>query len=226
MLENKYRPQDWADLILPTKGRAQVQVAMVRRAVEAGIQPLRLWIDGPSGTGKTTLARMIASKIGNTSVKVEIDGADVTAKHVETWTDWFRARATLFGPAVVIVNEFQNLGAAVKRFMTLCDGMASGVLIFTTMTHDNVLFDDATDDALKGRCMQVNIRTEGTAQAAAIRLLEIARKEGLDFGADAARVLRLVQDNKNNIRKTLSAIGEGALCNNAALVKPATVAAA
>jgi replication-associated recombination protein RarA len=212
MLENKYRPQSWGELILPKAGKTLMQIACVKQALDKREWPLRVMVIGESGTGKTTLARVIAKAAGNLSVLQEVDGRDVTAGLVKTWREWFTAR-NVFGQACVIVNEAQNFGAASSGLMTLCDSMKSGILIMTTMNTQKVVFANAQEDeAITGRCLTVNITTQGLAEQAASRLLEIARLESKDFGDDGKRTLRLLQDNHNNIRKALQAIEAGALC--------------
>lgn len=212
VFENKYRPQSWGELILPKQGKTMMQVACVKQAIDAKNWPLRVMIIGESGTGKTTLARVIAKAAGNLSVLQEVDGRDVTSGLVKQWREWFSSR-NVFGQACVIVNEAQNFGAASSGLMTLCDSMKSGILIMTTMNTQKVVFANTQEDeAVIGRCMTINITTQGLAEAASIRLLEIARTEGKDFGDDGKRTLQLLRDNHNNIRKTLQAIEAGALC--------------
>jgi len=70
-LAEKYRPRPLAELI----GQARA-VKIVERIAERGIGGRAFWISGASGTGKTTLARIITSMIAQRHSIVEYDSAD------------------------------------------------------------------------------------------------------------------------------------------------------
>lgn len=67
-LINKYRPEQWHQLI----GHEEM-VASLSRAMKAGSHPHAYLLTGPSGIGKTTIARIIANDL-NADV-IEVDAA-------------------------------------------------------------------------------------------------------------------------------------------------------
>lgn len=221
MFENSFRPAEWRDLLVPSKGKTAVQIVTLKRELESGVFPLRVWIEGPTGCGKTTLARLIAAKAGSEACNVhEIDGSEAV-DFFDAMDSDFGRRKGLFGPAVWIINEAQNIKggkSGAQRLMSIMDNMRGGILIFTTMESGpkatKALWADQTDLAVKTRCHVITYSTEGLADAIAARVLEIAKATGRDYGADAKKVLRLVQEHKNCIRATLAAVQTGALASS------------
>ena len=51
-------------------------VSTIQRLIERGIGGRALWISGASGTGKTTLARIVAGNIADDFYTTEYDSAD------------------------------------------------------------------------------------------------------------------------------------------------------
>src|ERR1700693_4443317 len=71
-IETKYRPQDWTEVL----GQDAV-VRSLENAVQKKLGTAFLFI-GPSGVGKTTLARITAAKLGCTGDLEEVDAASKT----------------------------------------------------------------------------------------------------------------------------------------------------
>lgn len=207
--------QDWPDYMLPSKPSVIQAVGLVRRHVEArvagAVDPLKLYIDGPTGTGKTALARLVARKLPGAVVQ-EIDGSELTAHHLEG----------LAGSAwcwrVLIVNEAQNIrNAKADLIMSGLDAMGKrAACIFTTMRKgskaDPLFGGWDVDRAITDRCLEVALTNQGVKTPENVaKVLERAKRAGLDFGATITRVENLFEAEQNSIRGVLAAISRGAL---------------
>ena len=69
-LYEKYRPQTLSDFIGQDKVKKQVAHLMAR----SGWDRDALWIQGPSGVGKTSLAWIIARQVAQELFIIELDG--------------------------------------------------------------------------------------------------------------------------------------------------------
>ena len=70
-LFEQYRPQSFDQVLGQTKA-----VSQITRLCNIGIGGRALWISGASGTGKTTLARIVAATIADDFNVIEYDSAD------------------------------------------------------------------------------------------------------------------------------------------------------
>lgn len=206
---------DWSDYLLPRGGKVAAGLTIIKQHVEARaaghLSPLKLYIDGPTGVGKTALARLTAHKLPG-SVVTEIDGSQLTQDHL----------SMLSGNAicwrVLIVNEAQNIkNAKADLIMSGLDGMGKrACAIFTTMrkgSKQNPLFAAwDVDRAITDRCIELNLTNQGIKSPENVqKVLEKAQAHGLDFGADARKVENLFEAEQNSIRGVLAAISRGAL---------------
>ena len=73
MLAEQYRPTTFDDVVGQDKALARLG-ALRRR----GLAGRAYWINGQSGTGKTTIARLIASEVADPFNVVEIDAGELT----------------------------------------------------------------------------------------------------------------------------------------------------
>jgi len=206
---------EWADYLLPSKPAVAATIAIVRRHVEARAsgnnEPLKLYVDGPTGVGKTALARLVASKLPG-AVMQEIDGSQLKQGHF----DWLQGSAICW--RVLVINEAQNItDSKADKIMSGLDGMgARACVIFTTMRKGSkaqplfAAWD--VDRAITDRCLEVNLTNQGVKSPENVqKVLEKARAAGLDFGADARKVENLFEAEQNSIRGVLAAISKGAL---------------
>ena len=82
-LHEQYRPQTWDEVIGQDRAIAKIQ-AVARR----GLSGRAFWIAGQSGTGKTTIARLIAKEVADPFCVVEMDAANFDP------VTWFAAYQT------------------------------------------------------------------------------------------------------------------------------------
>ena len=210
-LADKYRPKDWPEVIGQPKA-----VAMLQRFEQRGSLAGRAYfISGKSGTGKTTLARIIASKVADSWNVEEMDAADLTADTLRR----IMAESALLGMGekvgrAFIVNEAHGLNAnQVRKLLTVIepgDMPAHVVWIFTTTSQGQAKLFEGIDDSapLLSRCTVIELAQRDLAAKFAERAREIAQAENMD-GQPIERYARLVKDCNCNMRAVLQAIDAG-----------------
>lgn len=206
MLHDEYRPKDYSEFC----GNPKAVKVLQRITQKDNFINGCFWIDGASGTGKTTLAEITASKLAHEHNITRLDGhkCDVNAVRKLERDMVFRPMGGKF--RVIIVNEAHAMTTqAVNGWLTLLDGLPRHTVVFFTTTEgrDKVMFGNL-DAPLKSRCVAISLTNQGLADVFAQRAQEIAKAEGLD-GATPAKFKRLVQDNKNNMRAVINAIEAG-----------------
>jgi replication-associated recombination protein RarA len=208
-LYEQYRPSDLSQVLGQPKAVAACQSLIARKAL--GGQAV--WISGMSGTGKTTLARILAKAAGGTNVTTtEYDSADrVGQAELDNMTREFGLRS-LYGARVWIINEAHGLRAnIIRQLLGLLERLPSDALMIFTTTKDGQadLFEDKMDAGpLLSRCLQIPLTNQGVQKAFAQRALEIARENGLD-GQPLERYERLAKDCHGNMREMLQRVESG-----------------
>jgi len=210
-LFEKYRPRTLDDVIGQSKA-----VAVIRQIESRGVGGRAFWIAGPTGTGKTTLARIIAGMLACPHSIIEYDSADQfnqaefdamanTMPLYGCWTGDKVGRAW-------IINEAHGLRKPIiRQLLGILERLPAHCVVIFTTTRDGQesLFDDQIDaHPLLSRCVVLTLTNQGLAPAFAKRAREIAEAEGLNGKPDAA-YLRLVQRCHNNMRAVLQAVESG-----------------
>ena len=208
MLFETYRPAKLSDVV----GQAKA-VSLVARFTETGkVGGRAFWISGPSGAGKTTLARIIGETIADPMHVEELVADELTADRIRD----IRASMTLSafgkGGRAYIINESHGLRAdSIRKLLDMLESIPGHVCFVFTTTNDGLQsFADGQLDAapLLSRCIRVKLTNQGCAQAFAARAQEIAQAEGLD-GRPIKDYITLAQTCKNNLRAMLTAIESG-----------------
>ena len=212
MLHRKYQPRTWDEFIGQDKAITRLRRIIDRPQFDGDA----FWIAGPSGTGKTTAAWIIARQFAKADIDItELDGESCTVDAVRQAGQQMMYHALGGGFRVWVVNEAQAMTAkAVQAWLTTLDRQPARVIVVFTTTAESADLFGEYDGPFRSRCKSVAFTNQGLAQRFAERARDIAQAEGLDGKAVAAYV-RLVQDCKNNLRAVLNRIEAGEMLDQA-----------
>ena len=210
-LFERYRPASWEEVVGQSKA-----VGILRRLAGRGeLSGRAYWLSGSSGTGKTTIARLLALDIADDFGIEELDATTLTVARLGELERSlaYKGMGSRTGRALII-NEAHGLRKDVIRsLLVVLERLpAHAVVIFTTTCDgQESLFDDCDDSApLLSRCLRLDLARRGLAEPFAARVQEIARAEGLD-GRPIADYIRLAKDQRNNFRGMLGSVEAGAM---------------
>ena len=143
-LYEKYRPNTFDDVLGQTKA-----VKVIKRLIQNGSGGRCFWISGASGTGKTTIAKIIASQGADDFYITEYDSTDsITAAEVDRLEQDMCYLAPGKGGRAYIINEAHGLRKAIIRCLL---GLLERIpehccIIFTTTKEGEAgLFEDQID---------------------------------------------------------------------------------
>lgn len=215
-LYDKYRPADFGEVVGQDKAVRQLRGIAER----SGFGGRAVWIGGTSGTGKTTLARIIAETVADRSMTAEYDAGDRFGQaDLDEWTRIMELYGFGKGGRALIVNEAHGIRRPiVRQLLGMLERLPDHCVVVFTTTRDgqDQLFEDDIDAGpLLSRCIAVQLTSQGLARAFAERALTIARAEGLD-GQPVESYVKLAQKHKNNFRAMLQDIEAGAMIGSAA----------
>jgi replication-associated recombination protein RarA len=210
-LFERVRPQLWADVVGQDKA-----VTVCRRFAAAGVGGRAFYLVGGKGTGKSTIAELLAREIADPLCIEELDAARLTPSRI----DEIERQSAYYGMGVktgraYVVNECHLLsGPAIGQLLvTLDTGRIPGhvVWIFTTTNvGEDSLFGGIDAGPLVSRCHRIRLARQGLAKPFAEYARRVAVAEGLDGRPDADYV-KLAERCKNDLREMLMEVESGAM---------------
>jgi len=208
-LAERVRPRTLDQVVAQPKA-----VAQCRRLIESGIGGRAVYISGPSGAGKTTLALILARSIAADSDIVEFaSGRLLTVADLREWSETSAYRGWgEKGGRVLIVNEIHHTRADVFDAMIgLLEPIPPHVayIFTTTKAGDEKLFEDSIEEIpFRRRAACVSLTNQGVQRPAAEYVRTVAQAHGLD-GQPIERYERLAKDCKGSIGLMLSRVDAG-----------------
>src|SRR5882757_4519115 len=109
-LADKYRPRSWSDVVAQPKALAVIDSLRSR-----GLPGRAIWVSGQSGTGKTTIALLLAAEVADPICVEEFDAGELTPAGVRDLERELSVRGLGKGGRAVVVNEAHGIRSDTMR---------------------------------------------------------------------------------------------------------------
>lgn len=209
-IDEKYQPTDFDGVI----GQDKALKVLGRFANNGGFGGNAFYITGNSGTGKSTIAAIIADKQASKWTTTETTGRELTVNDLKRFADNYAKGPALTGDGwALIVNESHGLNRpAIEVLLNVLEKLPDcAVIIFTTTRDGADLFDEQIDSSPFGsRCISLNLASRGLCEPFAIQAKKVAGLENLD-GKPIEDYIKLMKQCRNNLRQAYRAIESGSM---------------
>src|SRR3972149_7293797 len=204
----RMRPTTFAEVVGQEKCLRRLEIMRQN----TGFDGRAFFMAAPSGTGKTTIARLIAGDVADPMNDMEVDATGLAAAAIVETERSIRCygMGEKTGRAVII-NEAHGLNkAAVRQLLTTLERIPSHCCWIFTTTDDGAesLFDGIDAHPLLSRCIELPMSRRPGARLIAERLRIVAQAEGLD-GQGINFYVELVKQNRNDWRGCYQFIESG-----------------
>jgi len=174
-----------------------------------------IWISGPSGVGKTTLARIIANMVSCDLATYEVDAQDVSLEQIRDWEFNFRTRPMFCDAYCVIINEAHGLNTRViSRMQTMLEDsriMRNSTWIMTTTDKGQQHLFETKFDALPflGRCLIYEMQpSDDDVRAMAARISKVSHEYKLG-NLPPDKCEQIIRSVKGSMRAAIQAVVSG-----------------
>lgn len=211
LLYEKVRPRSFDEVV----GQDDV-IRRLNVIRERGFGGRVFWLSGPSGAGKTTIARIIAAEVADPYAIVEIDAQRLSIEQLREFDRMCHFRPIgVKGYHCFIANEAHGLSSkVVSELQTVLETdyvQTTSTWIFTTTTAGQQRLFDTKFDTMPflSRAVMIELSAKSFLEMAT-RLQQIAVDEGLD-GQPLSAYIDLIRRCSGNMRKALNEIDSGAM---------------